>query len=279
MTQVEALLKMDTGMLFEDRKGYALLSISELKGQPAAKGADKPPKEDPKLSEEGKLKNKKERRNNAHVCLYHHSKAYRLLLSVVGKKINLMSPSAAMAGIYTSVDNLNGVGKAPANIGLDGVMSPAISINNQMQEELNIPLSGKPICVIRNFAGEGNLVWGARTLDGNSQDWRYINVHRTIIFLEQSIHIGIKAYVFEPNNANTWSLLNSLMSNFLTNIWKEGGLMGSSPKEAFSVAVGLGTTMTATDILEGILRVSVKVAVTHPGEFLEVTFEQKMANA
>jgi hypothetical protein len=279
MKQVDVMLKLDTDKLSADIKGQVLLMISQLTGLASADGAEKPPKENPKLSEEEKLKNKLERRNNAHAYFYQKSKGYKLLLSVIGKKINLTPPAAAMAGIYTSVDNWRGVWKAPANIALSRVISPAISIDHQMQEELNVPLFGKAICAIRTFIGEGNLVWGARTLDGNSQDWRYINVRRTMIFLEQSIHFGIKAYVFEPNNANTWSLLNSLMSNFLTNIWKEGGLMGSSPKEAFSVAVGLGTTITATDILEGILRVSVKVAVTHPEEFLEVTFEQKMANA
>ena len=120
------------------------------------------------------------------------------------------------------------------------------------------------------------MVWGVRTLDGNSQDWRYISVRRTAIYLEQSIKLGLQAYIFAPNDANTWVTINSLVSNFLNEIWKRGGLMGSTPANAYSVAVGLGSTMTAEDIFNGILRVSVKVAISHPAEFIELSFMQEM---
>ncbi|MCB1937298.1 MAG: phage tail sheath family protein, partial [Nitrosomonas sp.] len=120
------------------------------------------------------------------------------------------------------------------------------------------------------------LVWGARTLDGNSLDWRYINVRRTMIMLEESIKLAAKAYVFEPNVSNTWVTIKSMISNFLTSIWKRGGLAGATPDDAFGVFVGLGETMTPQDILDGVLRVTVLVALSRPAEFIEITFQQQM---
>ncbi|MEL7586156.1 MAG: phage tail sheath C-terminal domain-containing protein [Prolixibacteraceae bacterium] len=204
------------------------------------------------------------------------SPSFSSTIRAMREKLNLMPPGAAMAGIYTMTDNARGVWKAPANVSLSAVISPVINITHDDQEELNVPLNGKAVNAIRTFIGEGMLVWGARTLDGNSLDWRYINVRRTMIMLEESIKTACKAYVFEPNVANTWLTLKSMVSNFLTGIWQSGGLAGASPDQAFSVRVGLGETMTPEDILEGIMRITVMVAVTRPAEFIEITFQQQM---
>lgn len=204
------------------------------------------------------------------------SPAFSSMIGVMKVKLNLMPPGAAIAGIYTMVDNTRGVWKAPANVSMKAVISPAVNITLDDQEELNVPLSGKSVNAIRTFIGEGTLVWGARTLDGNSLDWRYINVRRTMIMLEESIKLASKAYVFNSNDANTWITIKNMISNFLTGIWKRGGLAGSSPNDAFSVHVGLGETMTAEDVLEGILRISVLVALIRPTEFIEITFQQQM---
>jgi phage tail sheath protein FI len=204
------------------------------------------------------------------------SPVFNALLTAVKDKLNLMPPGPAMAGIYTMTDNTRGVWKAPANVSVNSVVSPAINITHDDQEELNVPLNGKAINAIRPFIGEGTLVWGARTLDGNSLDWRYINVRRTMIMLEESIKIASKAYVFEPNVINTWGTMKGMISNFLTGIWKRGGLAGTTPEDAFSVHVGLGETMTPEDILEGIMRITVLVAITRPAEFIEITFQQQM---
>lgn len=192
------------------------------------------------------------------------------------RQLNLMPPSAAMAGLYTMVDNTRGVWKAPANVSVAGVVKPAVEISHADQEDLNVTTQGKSINAIRSFIGEGALVWGARTLDGNSLDWRYINVRRTMIMLEESCKLAAKAMVFEPNVANTWVTIKSMIANFLTGIWKRGGLAGAVPDDAFSVHVGLGETMTPEDILEGILRVTVLVALSRPAEFIEITFQQQM---
>lgn len=214
--------------------------------------------------------------NELHKTLNAVSPLYGKVLAGVQAKLNLLPPSAAMAGIYTMVDNTRGVWKAPANVSLSAVSSPTVNITHEEQEDLNVNTAGKSINAIRTFIGEGTLVWGARTLDGNSLDWRYVNVRRTMIMLEESIKLASKAYVFEPNVANTWVTIKSMVGNFLTGVWKRGGLAGSSPEDAFSVHVGLGETMTAEDILEGILRVTVLVALSRPAEFIEITFQQQM---
>lgn len=201
---------------------------------------------------------------------------YKTLMDTIVEKKNLLPPSGAMAGIYTRVDNERGVWKAPANVAVSSTIAPAVHIDHNQQEDLNAPILGKAVCAIRPFIGLGTMVWGGRTLDANSLDWRYINVRRTMIMLEQSIKFAAKAYVFEPNVKNTWVTIQSMISNFLTNLWKQGALAGSSPEDAFSVGVGLGTTMTAVDILEGIMRIEVKVAISRPAEFIVITFEQQM---
>ncbi|GGE40980.1 phage tail sheath family protein [Psychroflexus planctonicus] len=197
------------------------------------------------------------------------------ILEEVGDMINLMPPSPAMAGAYTMCDNSSSVAKSPANISLGSVISPSIDINNDNQEEMNLPLNGKAINAVRSFAGKGVLVWGARTLDGNSKDYRYISVRRTMTFLEQSIKFAAEAFVFSPNNSTTWSTLKATVINFLNNQWQSGLLAGSSPEEAFNVSIGLGNTMTPNDVLDGVLKMNIKVAITRPAEFIVITFEQQ----
>lgn len=233
--------------------------------EPAAGTEDDKKDKPPKLSPD-----------ELHKILYAVSPVYANILAAIQRKLNLLPPSGAMAGIYTMVDNARGVWKAPANVSLAGVISPAVNISHDEQEDLNVTTAGKSINAIRSFIGEGVLVWGARTLDGNSLDWRYINVRRTMIMIEESLRLATKAYVFEPNVSGTWVTIKGMANNFLTSVWKRGGLAGASPEDAFSVAVGLGETMTPEDILEGILRVTILVAVSRPAEFIEITFQQQM---
>jgi len=211
-----------------------------------------------------------------HQTLLAISPLYKGVLNSLREHLNLLPPSACMAGVYSMVDNSIGVFQSPANVSVGSVVRPAVNLTNDEQEDLNVPLSGKAVNAIRTFPGKGVLVWGARTLDGNSQDWRYISVRRTMIFIEQSIKYAAEAYVFEPNTAATWTNIKALITNFLTNVWQQGALAGASAEDAFSVDVGLGTTMTAVDILDGIMRITVKLAVTRPAEFIVITFQQKM---
>ncbi len=213
--------------------------------------------------------------NSTHSILKSVSPSYNLIIDNILDQLNVMPPSSAMAGAYSMVDGTFNVGKAPANISLGSVISPVVNINSDDQEDMNMPLNGKAINAIRSFTGKGTLVWGARTLDGNSQDWRYISVRRTMTYLEQSIKSAAEAFVFAPNNSTTWSTLRATVSNFLNNQWVGGLLVGSSTAEAFEIEIGLGSTMTANDILDGILKMTVKVAIVRPAEFIVLTFEQK----
>ncbi|MEO1655379.1 MAG: phage tail sheath C-terminal domain-containing protein, partial [Bacteroidota bacterium] len=201
---------------------------------------------------------------------------FKILLDRVRTHMNILPPSAGLAGIFTAVDNSIGVWKAPANVGFNNVITPTIKLTNDDQEDLNITVTGKSVNGIRTFVGEGTVIWGARTLDGNSQDWRYINVRRTMLFIQQSVKAAAKTYVFSPNTNGTWILVKSMISSFLNNIWQQGGLVGASPAEAFDVQVGLGTTMTPNDILDGVMKIMVKVAISRPAEFIVITFQQKM---
>ena len=215
-------------------------------------------------------------KNNLHNAFLQNSKGYQFIVNKVREKLNLLPPSAAMAGLYTMVDNTRGVWKAPANVSVNYVNSPAENIDSAGQEDLNMPMNGKAVNAIRTFPGEGIKVWGARTLDGNSQDWRYVNVRRTMMFLEESVKNAAKAYVFEPNVAGTWMNVRSMIDSFLRGVWKRGGLAGSTPEEAYEIHVGLGDTMTPEDVLDGIMRITVLVAVSRPAEFIEITFQQQM---
>ncbi len=215
-----------------------------------------------------------------HQSLLATSNTYKQLMAALQAKLNLLPPSSAMAGIYTAVDNTRGVWKAPANVSVNGVTAPEVNITSDQQQLMNVdPVSGKSINIIRSFTGEGTLVWGARTLDGNSNDWRYINVRRTMIFIEQSLQLALRSYVFEPNDANTWVTIKSMIENFLFNLWKQGALAGNKPEVAFGVQVGLGISMTADDILNGVLRATILVSLLRPAEFIEITFQQQQQKA
>lgn len=213
---------------------------------------------------------------STHQALMTLSGAYKEAMTHILELVNVLPPSGAMAGVFTRTDNNFGVFKAPANTGIASVMSPTVPISHEDQEDLNVPLDGKAINAIRTFLGRGVLVWGARTLDGNSQDWRYINVRRTLIMLEQSISFAAQSYVFAANDSGTWLTVKTMIENFLNNQWKAGALVGTKPADAYDVSVGLGSTMTGNDILDGYMRVTVRVAVVHPAEFIVITFQQKM---
>lgn len=224
-----------------------------------------------KISEE----NDSDAVNSLHSTLTVISPKLNMIISEMSEMLNLMPPSSAMAGAYSMVDFTASVAQSPANISLGSVISPAVNINNDNQEDLNLPLNGKAVNAIRSFQGKGVLVWGARTLDGNSKDYRYISVRRTMTYLEQSIKFAAEAFVFSPNNSTTWSTLRATVINFLNNQWQSGLLAGQSPEDAFEVQIGLGSTMTPNDILDGVLKMTIKVAITRPAEFIVITFEQQ----
>nr|WP_068890800.1 phage tail sheath C-terminal domain-containing protein [Pedobacter panaciterrae] len=189
----------------------------------------------------------------------------------------VMPPSSAVAGIYAAVDSSRGVWKAPANVSLSYVNAASLKISNQDQMSLNVdPTSGKSINAIRYFTGKGVMIWGARTLAGNDNEWRYVPVRRFFIFAEESIKKGTEWVVFEPNDANTWVRVRAMIENFLIKQWRAGALAGAKPEHAFFVRVGLGVTMTALDILEGRMNIEIGMAVVRPAEFIILKFSHKL---
>lgn len=212
--------------------------------------------------------------------LLNASKQYSAIIKHVLYDANILPPSGGMAGVMTTIDNQGGVWQAPANTSIVGAISLPIRLSETQQANLNVDaVSGKSINAIRFFNGIGILIWGARTLDGNSLDWKYLSVRRTLIMLEQSCKLASQPYVFQPNDKNTWESVKAMIGSFLTTIWKEGGLMGASASDAFSVECGLGTTMTGDDILNGFMNVVVKVAVVRPAEFIVISFRQQMVTS
>jgi phage tail sheath protein FI len=203
---------------------------------------------------------------------------YALATAAIRDMVCKLPPSGAMAGIYAMVDGSRGVWKAPANVSVANVIEPTIQFTNVEQDQMNVDVTaGKSVNAIRPFIGLGTLVWGARTLAGNDNEWRYINVRRFFIFVEESVKKATNQFVFEPNDANTWVKVQGMIENFLTTQWRQGALQGSKPELAFYVAVGLGKTMTPLDILEGRMIVEIGMAAVRPAEFIILRFSHMMA--
>ncbi|MGW3562449.1 phage tail sheath family protein [Streptomyces sp. NPDC000941] len=181
-------------------------------------------------------------------------------------------PSGHMAGIYARVDVERGVHKAPANAVIRGIRLTdgiAQDITKRHQDLLN----PKGINALRFFPGMGHRVWGARTLSSDSS-WKYINVRRLFLYLEESIDEGTQWVVFEPNDEALWALVRQTVANFLTTVWRSGALAGTTPDEAFFVACDR-TTMTEDDLANGRLICVIGVAPVFPAEFVIFRIQQK----
>lgn len=204
------------------------------------------------------------------------SAVYANIKAAIKKEGIVVPPCGAIAGVYAAIDRTRGVWKAPANVALNTVIEPMVNVDNNMQDDLNVDVKeGKSINVIRSFPGKGILVWGARTLSGNDNEWRYINVRRFFIMVEESAKKATQCFVFEPNDANTWVKVRSMLENYLTVLWRQGALAGAKTEHAFFVKCGLGETMTAQDILEGKLVIEIGMAAVRPAEFIILRFCHK----
>jgi phage tail sheath protein FI len=205
-----------------------------------------------------------------------NSELYNKVKKAIESKPVVLTPSSAMAGVYAKVDSTSGVWKAPANVGLNYVIAPTVKISHEEQMEYNVNPTGRSINAIRTFTGKGTLVWGARTLDGNSNEWRYVSVRRFFNMVEESVKKATERFVFEPNTANTWIRVQTMIENFLNQQWQDGALAGSKPEEAYYVSVGLNKTMSAQDILEGRMVIEIGMAAVRPAEFIVLRFSHKL---
>jgi len=205
---------------------------------------------------------------------------YNQIKTALASQRVTLPPSPAIAGIYARVDAERGVWKAPANVSIASVIGPVAKISNEDQGTLNVDAdSGKSINAIRDFTGKGTLVWGARTLAGNDNEWRYVPVRRLFITIEESTRKASSFAVFEPNDATTWLKVKAMIDSYLYGLWEQGALAGSKPEQAYFVNVGLGKTMTERDILEGRMNVEIGVAAVRPAEFVILKFSHKLQEA
>jgi Bacteriophage tail sheath protein len=206
------------------------------------------------------------------------------VLDPVTSDTYLVPPGGHVAGVYAGTDIDRGVHKAPANVTVRGIVETdlpgnrgplAVAVTRQQQDVLN----PRGVNVIRDFRADrrGIRVWGARTLSADAQ-WRYVNVRRLFLFVEESIDEGTQWVVFEPNDDTTWARVRRSITNFLTSVWRSGALMGTTAEEAFFVKVDR-TTMTQDDIDNGRLICFVGMAPVKPAEFVIFRFSQKTLEA
>lgn len=197
---------------------------------------------------------------DSNYCAMYHP--WLQIFDPLTKKNIIAPPSGSMVGIYARTDNTVGVHKAPANEVVRACTGLASSYNSAEQDLLN----PKGINLIRSFPGRGIRVWGARTATSNA-NWKYINVRRLFIYLEESIKANTNWVVFEPNTEALWSRVKRTIEMFLSSCWRSGALAGTTPSEAFFVEIGR-STMTQDDIDNGRLICVIGVAPVKPAEFV-----------
>ncbi len=181
-------------------------------------------------------------------------------------------PSGAIMGVYSRTDIARGVHKAPAN---ETIFCTGLKTNyNKGEQDI---LNPEGINLIRSFPGQGIRVWGARTASSNSA-FKYVNVRRLFIFVEESIKANTNWVVFEPNDQMLWQRVALTVSSFLDGLWRNGMLAGSTASESYFVEIGT-STMTRDDIMNGRLICNIGIAPSRPAEFVIFRVTQHTAEA
>ena len=220
------------------------------------------------LKKPGDVANFRDMYDSTYAAMYH---PWLQMYDAGAKRSDFFPPSGAMAGVYARSDNEKGVHKAPANEIVQGCTGLSCNYNNAEQDMLN-PMG---VNLIRAFPGRGIRVWGARTISSNGL-WKYLNVRRLFIYIEESIRANTNWVVFEPNSETLWGRVTRTISSFLATCWRDGALAGSSPDQAFFVECG-PTTMTQDDIDNGRLICQIGIAPVKPAEFVIFRITQKTA--
>lgn len=220
------------------------------------------------IYDSGKLKEFRDYFDTQYAAVYH---PWLTVYDAAENRNIAIPPSGPVLGIYARSDTSRGVHKAPANEVVRNCVGLDISFGKGEQDILN-PVG---INLIRSFPGQGIRVWGARTASSNGL-WKYINVRRLFIYVEESIRANTNWVVFEPNDAQLWARVHRTIDVFLTTTWRSGALQGASASEAFFVKVGLDT-MTQDDIDNGRLICEIGIAPVKPAEFVIFRITQKTA--
>ncbi len=208
--------------------------------------------------------------DTTYAALYH---PWLVVFDPLDKRNIAIPPSGSIMGIYARSDNTRGVHKAPANEVVRACVGLDVQFNKGEQDILN----PKGVNLIRAFPGMGIRVWGARTASSDGS-WKYVNVRRLFIFIEESIKANTNWAVFEPNDEVLWVRVQRTIEVFLTNLWRNGSLAGTSPDEAFFVNIGR-STMSQDDIDNGRLICMIGVAPVKPAEFVIFRITQKTGDA
>lgn len=205
--------------------------------------------------------------DSTYAAMYH---PWVEVFDMLDKKGTYIPPSGSIIGIYARSDTQRGVHKAPANEGIKGCTGLSSLYNKAEQDILN-PAG---VNLIRALPGKGIQVWGARTCSSDGS-WKYINVRRLFIFVEETIKANTSWAVFEPNDEMLWARVGRTIGSFLTTMWRDGALAGSTEDQAFFVNIGRDT-MTQDDILNGRLICVIGIAPVRPAEFVIFRITQKM---
>ena len=208
--------------------------------------------------------------DTTYAAMYH---PWLEMFDPLAKRSAYFPPSGAMAGVYARTDNERGVHKAPANEIVRGCTGLSCNYNEGEQDILN----PKGVNLIRAFTGRGIRVWGARTMSSNGL-WKYVNVRRLYIYIEESIKANTNWVVFEPNSEVLWGRVTRTIEMFLATCWRSGALAGSTPSEAYFVECG-PTTMTQDDIDNGRLICNIGIAAVKPAEFVIFRITQHTASS
>ena len=187
-------------------------------------------------------------------------------------KSDFVPPSGAVMGVYSRTDINRGVHKAPAN---ETVFCTGLKVN-YTKDEQDI-LNPEGINLIRALPGQGIRIWGARTASSNSA-FKYVNVRRLFIYVEESIKANTNWVVFEPNDATLWQRVSLTITGFLDGLWRNGMLAGDSPSTSYFVEIG-PETMTRDDIMNGRLICNIGIAPSRPAEFVIFRVTQHTAEA
>ncbi len=264
-TGIDVNTILEAWALISDKKGFDIVAFDE---SGIVSQTSSPSSQD--LIKNGQSENLKSYKED-------QSALYNKIVNQLAKEKMILPPSSAIAGVYATTDRERGVWKAPANVSLNAVNGPIVKITSSDQEKLNVDTTaGKSINAIRSFVGKGTLVWGARTLAGNDNEWRYVSVRRLFNMIEESTKKASYFAVFEPNDPSTWLKVKAMIESFLYGIWQQGGLAGSTDEQAYFVNVGLGKTMTQQDVLEGRMIIEIGIAATRPAEFIILKFSHKL---
>jgi len=183
-------------------------------------------------------------------------------------------PSGFVAGVYARTDAERGVWKAPA--GIDATLNGVAELTIDMSDPENGQLNPDAVNCLRTFSAYGNVVWGARTLDGdddNPSDWKYVPLRRLALFIEESLFRGTKWVVFEPNDEPLWAQIRLNVGAFMNSLFKQGAFQGATPKDAYFVKCDKETN-PQNDINRGIVNIVVGFAPLKPAEFVVITIQQ-----